>query len=230
MIADAIHCHQNQLQKIVISRNTALGDGGIALLADALSTTVALTHLDISNTGCGDAGMIAIAVALGRMQTGAEKVKMAAATSSSDEIPGACAGANLSELILCGNDAIRGSSSWSALARVLPQLYRLRRLDCSRCMGLRCDGADAIAAVLLKCIALESLSVARCAIGDRGGLSLAKAVATAESRGKQWLASLDVSWNRLTGERVKDIVNAGAGVGWDVVQTPGGFWKRADEM
>ena len=109
------------MQKLILSRNTALGDAGMRLLADALPATVALKHLDISNTGCGDAGLIAIATALGRTQA-----------------VDAAVGANLTELILYGNDQAKGPG-WRALAEALPQLVNLRRLDCSRGAGMGCE-------------------------------------------------------------------------------------------
>lgn len=218
-----------------MSRNTALGDGGMALLAEALPAAVALTHLDISNTGFGDPGLISIAKALGRKKTkpaveqgtwklsaAAEVVGATGPTPSPCITPAAAVGANLVELILYGNDKARWSG-WSALAGALPHL-RLHRLDCSRCSGMGCDGAVAIAAVLPRCKALQCLSMARCAIGDRGGRELASAViASADSEGQQSLKSIDASWNRLTGECAKAIVNDGVVVGWAFEQTPGGF-------
>ena len=147
--------------------------------------------------------------------------------SSSCITPVAAVGANLVELILYGNDKAR-YSGWSALAGVLPHL-RLERLDCSRCSGMGCDGAGVIAAVLPKCKALQCLSMVRCAIGDRGGRALASAllvIASADSQGQQSLKSIDASWNRLTGECAKAIVNECVTVGWDVEQMPGGFRKE----
>ena len=51
-IAEAIQHGQigNCLEKLVVSRNTSLGDAGVALIADALPAVPALVHLDISNT------------------------------------------------------------------------------------------------------------------------------------------------------------------------------------
>ncbi len=246
-IADAIRCRQagDRLKKIVVSRNAALGDGGMALLADALPAAVALTHLDVSNTGFGDTGLIAIATALGRKQTTqtseqstrklsvpsswpSAPVEVVAATNSTSIpciTPVAVVGANLVELILYGNEKARGQG-WTSLADVLPQLSQLRRLDCSQCAGMGCDGADAIAAVLPRCKVLQCLLVARCTIGDRGGRALATAFATiagADNGAQQAVKSIDASWNRLTGECAKAIVNTSAAVGWAVEQTPGGF-------
>ena len=241
-VADAIRCHHagDRIQKLILSRNTALGDAGMLLLADALPATVALTHLDISNTGFSDAGLVAIATALGRTQTMDAAVGQPACRLSdppvgvlADSISMSCrpstvaVGANLTELILYGNAQAKGPG-WRALAEVLPQLVNLRRLDCRRCAGMGCDGAAAFAAVLPVCTALQCLLLARCSIGDRGGQVLAKAftaIASPENRQHQSLDSIDASWNRLTGECVKAIVNACARVGWSVEQTPGGFCR-----
>ena len=216
-IAEAIQHGQigNCLEKLVVSRNTSLGDAGVALIADALPAVPALVHLDISNTRCGDAGMIAIAAALG---------KPAAVGGRATAV-----GANLSELVLYGNDSVRGTSGWSALAGVLPVLRGLQRLDCNRCSGMRCEGASAIAAALPRCPALESLSLARCAIGDMGAGALAATIgasmtARAGSAKLNRLCEVDASWNRMGGgEAIRAVLLAGAGAGLVVEQTPGGF-------
>ena len=214
-IAEAIQHGQigNCLEKLVVSRNTSLGDAGVALIADALPAVPALVHLDISNTRCGDAGMIAIAAALG---------KAAAVGGRATAV-----GANLSELVLYGNDSVRGTSGWSALAGVLPVLRGLQRLDCNRCSGMRCEGASAIAAALPRCPALESLSLARCAIGDMGAGALAAAIGASMTAragsAKLNLCEVDASWNRMGGEAIRAVLLAGAGAGLVVEQTPGGF-------
>eukprot|EP01043_Picozoa_sp_COSAG02_P022744 COSAG02_NODE_1191_length_13977_cov_9.355239_2_plen_213_part_00 len=209
----------------------------MTLLADALPAAVALTHLDVSNTGFGDTGLIAIATALGRKQTtptleqsirklsAPVPVEVVPATNStSPSCIAPVVGANLVELILYGNEKAQGQG-WTSLAGTLPQLSRLRRLDCSRCAGMGCDGADAIAAVLPRCEVLQCLLVMRCAIGDRGGRALANAFAmiVGPDGPQQSVKSIDASWNRLTGECAKAIVNSSAPVGWTFEQTPGGF-------
>lgn len=92
------------LRVLSLPRNIKLGDSGLATLAEVLPAT--LRHLDISETGCADAGMVVVAAALPRL------VELRA--------------------MLCRSAAL-GQTGWFALVDVLPQLPQLESLDASRC-------------------------------------------------------------------------------------------------
>ena len=100
-------------------------------------------------------------------------------------------------------------------------------------------------AALPRCPALESLSLARCAIGDMGAGALAAAIGASMTAragsAKLNLCEVDASWNRISmgGEAIRAVLRrgniacniapasrgniAGAGAGLVVEQTPGGF-------
>eukprot|EP01043_Picozoa_sp_COSAG02_P044875 COSAG02_NODE_4049_length_5862_cov_2.302100_4_plen_271_part_00 len=94
----------NGLRVLSLPWNINLGDSGLATLAEVLPAT--LRHLDISGTGCGDAGMTAVAAALPRL------VEL--------------------RTMLCRSAAL-GQTGWFALVDVLPELPQLKSLDASLC-------------------------------------------------------------------------------------------------
>ena len=122
-----------------------LGDEGLALLADALPPT--LSHLNLSNTGCGDGGMVAIAAAMPAV-------------------------VSLTVLFCAANPAV-GEAGWVALGAALPRLPKLRELHLVDCTGM-CDGGAATLAVALpRAVSLRDLDLTGCYIGDAGAAALA---------------------------------------------------------
>ena len=110
------------LTRLHIYNNPAIGDAGIVALSPSLPST--LVHLGLSNIGCGDAGMSAIAAALPHMT-------------------------QLRETNLSHNAVTQ--AGWKALAEALPQLPSLRHLNVSYSPGMGAAGAAAICAALKKC-------------------------------------------------------------------------------
>lgn len=231
------------MRELVVSRNTSLGDAGVSLVASMLTgagAAATLTHLDISNTGCGDVGLTAIASAIGKRPTGT----FSAGSGGSAVM--------LSELLLCGNAGVSGVKAWTALAAALPALPCLTHLDLDSCSGLGDDGLRPIASALPWCTGLKTLSLNRCAVGDDGATALAvsssrlpllviprhsltdcvwlqRGITAAE--GLQ-LQSLDAAWNVIGGQAVGLVLRAVADVPLPLQQerpqlkferAPGGF-------
>ena len=139
----------------------SLGDGGIVALATCLSPK--LEELRIMSTGCGDAGMVAIAEAL----------------------PATC----ITELF-CGTNPAVGKPGWEALGKALPRLGALKILDCEHCGGMGDDGIVALATGLPGAAAIEDLRLMYCNCADAGANALASAICSCPRLGKLNLSNL----------------------------------------
>lgn len=149
-IASGLCCDGGALWKLDVDNNRGLGSEGIAVLAAALPPTLAV--LGVARTGCGDAGMIALAEALPSTSV---------------------------EALDCGWNPMVGTEGWTALFGTLERLPHLRTLWLSDCgAGLGDSGAQALAVCLPAAAGglLEELTVGACEIGDVGGLALAAVI------------------------------------------------------
>jgi hypothetical protein len=104
-----------------------LGDEGLALLADALPPT--LSHLNLSTTGCGDGGMVAIAAAMPALVS--LTVRFCAANPAVGEAGWVALGAALPGYRSCGNSISLTAPEWAMVAR--PR-WRSRCPGLSRCV------------------------------------------------------------------------------------------------
>ena len=123
-----------------VSHNPRLGDAGLVHLAGALPPT--LDTLQLTNVGCGDEGMVALAQGL-------------------PTLPG------LVELAVQSNPDV-GEAGFSALGAALPALPKLVRLHCHACTGMGCAGLAGLAKGLPEAGALEDLDISQCGIGPGG--------------------------------------------------------------
>ena len=111
------------IEELVLDYNSDLGDAGWVLLAPALPSTI--EKLSFNRTGCGNAGMIAIAKRLPALK-------------------------QLKHLEFTENHGV-GDEGWAALACALPQLPVLRCFNANQCHGLHAAGALSLAAALPRC-------------------------------------------------------------------------------
>ena len=123
-----------------VSHNPRLCDAGLVHLAGALPPT--LDTLQLTNVGCGDEGMVALAKGL-------------------PTLPG------LVELAVQSNPDV-GEAGFTALGAALPALPKLVRLHCHACTGMGCAGLAGLAKGLPEAGALEDLDVSQCGIGPGG--------------------------------------------------------------
>eukprot|EP01043_Picozoa_sp_COSAG02_P037168 COSAG02_NODE_2770_length_8061_cov_7.055639_11_plen_344_part_00 len=111
------------LTRLHLYNNLDLGDTGMITLSQFLPPM--LMHLGLSNTGCGDAGLLALAAALPRLT-------------------------QLREMNLSNNDAVK-QAAWEAFARVLPRLSSIRHLNVNNSAGMGDGGVLSFCAALEKC-------------------------------------------------------------------------------
>ena len=116
------------LLRLSMDNNPCLGDSGVRAIAAALPST--LESLSLRNVGCGNSGMNALAAAL-------------PATS-------------VRVLAVDKNSAI-GEPGWRALGRALPQLTQLDGLFAYGCQRMGCSGLSALAEGLPDATALREL-------------------------------------------------------------------------
>lgn len=109
------------VESVDVGKNP-LGDAALSVLMGVLPPT--LKRLAVGDTGCSDAGMMALAEALPRM------VHL--------------------EMLGCGDHPDVSDLGWSALAEALPKRPALRTVYANNCR-IGSDGGRAIAAVLPTC-------------------------------------------------------------------------------
>ena len=132
------------LRKLDVTNNRGMGDEGVAMLAKALPPT--LEVLSMARTGCGDAGMVAIAATL--------------------------PSTHIEALDLGWNPDVR-ETGWLALAAAMPHTPALKVLWLSDSRGMNDAGVQALAGSLPRTLALEELNLGACSFGDEGGRALA---------------------------------------------------------
>ncbi len=111
------------LTRLHLYNNPDIGDSGMITLSQSLPPT--LVHLGLSNTGCGDDGLLAMV----------------------DALPGLT---QLRELNLANNKAAK-QDAWKAFAGVLPQLSTIRHLNVNNSSGMGDGGVLSFCAALEKC-------------------------------------------------------------------------------
>ena len=123
----------------------------------AAALPLGLKELDLSLTGCGDEGMVAMAAALP---------------------------ATLRKLTCYDNHAI-GPAGWTALGDALPRLIQLKRLcagvagpatSAAGCSGMGCAGVKGLVARFSSAMTLGQLHLDSCCIGDEGAQALVAAL------------------------------------------------------
>lgn len=162
-----------QLQVLDVRHNPALGDAGLSTLAAAVPNT--LLQLNFAGTGCGNAGMVAVAKALPALT----RLKT----------------------LRCGSNPAIGQAGWAALGAALVQpiwgnsftgaadesLRPSIELFAPHCIGMSDAGLASLVAGL-RCV--KSLDVTACGIGNVGVLALAAALPICRSA-----ASVDLRQN-----------------------------------
>lgn len=131
------------LQDLVLNANIHLRDDGLAILAQALPST--LINFSMASTGCGNKGMSAVAAALGRISS--------------------------LETLDCGGNSGIGALGWGALAAALPQMFALWSLYAGAC-EMDDSGVAALASGLPHAQALKSLYLGHNNIANAGARSL----------------------------------------------------------
>ena len=129
-----------------LGMNSGLGDAGAALLAK-VAKHCHVRCLNLDGTGCGDAGIQAMA---GAFQGGLVLLSMAG----------------------CPQIAEAG---WAALGARLPSLTSLGKLQLNRCTGLCPAGVTALMQGLAEAPAVHTLELDHCELGDAGAVAMAGA-------------------------------------------------------
>ena len=137
-----------------------------------MRSAAALEVLDLGATGCGDAGAVALARALGRRPPGSAAARV---DVSDDEV------------------SCRGVAALVASPSVVAVDARRNDLGADGAAG-----ADAIVKALKKAPQIEALSLAHCGLGP----AAARRVLDAAARHCPRLAALDLSGNAMTGKEV----------------------------
>ena len=133
------------LKLLDVGNNPSLGDAALTLLAGALPPT--LEELTMNGTGCGDPGMVAIAAKLPAL-TGLQS-------------------------FACAYNTDVGQVGWAALGAALPRLPALSELTLHNCSGMGDGGVAALVIGLPEAAALSDLDLEDCGVGDAGAEALA---------------------------------------------------------
>ena len=113
-----------------------------------------LEKLQLTDTGCGDGGLVALAAAFPSL------VHL--------------------QLLYCGSTPAATSRGWVALAGALPSLPALVELDARNSTGIGSVGAAALAAALPQCPALQVLvlDISDCGLDEQAKAALEAAAAS----------------------------------------------------